>query len=67
MNNYHSFYLSDLENKIREVAMNVILTPSLQADDETMKRNALAAVYNDGVLETADKIIDALRTEVEEE
>lgn len=67
MNNYHSFYLSDLENKIREVAMNVILTPSLQADDETMKRNALAAVYNDGVLETADKIIDALRTEAEEE
>ena len=63
MNNYHSFYLSDLENKIREVAMDSVLTPTLQANDAD---NALVAIYNNGVLTTAETIINALRTEAEE-
>lgn len=66
MNKYHSFYLSDLENKIREVAMDSVLTPSLQTDDAAMKRNAIIAAYNDGVLTAADTIIAALRNEAEE-
>lgn len=66
MNKYHSFYLSDLENKIREVAMDSVLTPSLHADDASMKCNTLVAVYNAGVLTAAETIIIALRTETED-
>lgn len=63
MNKYHSFYFSELETKIREVALESMDTPSMHGDQEN---NARVAVYNEGIRDMAISLIDALEKEAEE-
>lgn len=66
MNRYHSFYLADLETKIREVAMENMMWPSVD-ENVSEKFNSNAAIYNCGVREFSEFLIKALRKEAEEE
>ena len=64
MNKYHSFYFSELETKIREVALESMDTPSMHGDQDG--NNARVAVYNAGIKDMANCLIDALKKEAEE-
>ena len=71
MNRYHSFYLADLETKIREVAMAAMKKPCIYAEHNGESKDILLvnhgkAFYNEGVRATAEMIILALEKEAEE-
>ena len=69
MNKYHSFYLADLETKIREVAMAAMLQPGYfksEHREDHIIVNANKAFYNDGIRAMAEMIILALEKEAEE-
>lgn len=63
-NAYKSFYLEDLRNTIRKVAMDQLMWPEVDGKQE---ENANIAFYNDGVVSMAEALIDALETEGEDE
>lgn len=64
MNKYHSFYFSELETKIREVALESMDTPHMNGDQD--ENNARVAVYNAGIKDMANSLIDALKKEADE-
>lgn len=64
MNKYHSFYFSDLKDKINEVALESMYVPDMSDDQD--KNNAKVAVYNAGIRNMANSLIDALKKEAEE-
>lgn len=63
-NAYKSFYLEDLRNTIRKVAMDQLMWPEVDGKQE---ENANIAFYNDGIVSMAEALIDALETEGEDE
>lgn len=64
MNKYHSFYFSELETKIREVALESMRAPILNDDKENY--NLKTVMYNHGIKCMAEDLIDALKKEAEE-
>lgn len=64
MNKYHSFYFSELETKIREVALEIMYTPHKTGDQN--EYNSRIAMYNDGIKDMANSLINALKKEAEE-
>lgn len=64
MNKYHSFYFSELKDKINEVALESMYVPDMSDDQD--ENNAKVAVYNAGIRDMANSLIDALKKEAEE-
>ena len=67
-NAYKSFYFADLKALIRETALDIMIIPAMDEDEENgTKRNANIAIYNDGIRTFADALIDKLTEETTEE
>jgi len=66
-NKYSAFNLLEAENKIREIAMGEMLTPPYYESKDTPSDKYARAVpyYNDGVLNMAEALINALKEEAE--
>ena len=62
-----AFNLLEAENRIREVAMGEMLTPPYYESKDTPSDKYAQAVpyYNDGVLNMAEALINALKEEAE--
>lgn len=70
MNKYHSFYLEDVIQTIRKTALEIMLCPSVISVKDTFNesQNARIAVYNEGIRDFSDVLIDVLtRPDQEEE
>ena len=70
MNKYNSFYLEDVIQIIRKTALEIMLCPSVISDNNTFNesQNARIAVYNEGIRDFSDVLIDVLtRPDQEEE
>ncbi len=70
MNKYNSFYLEDVIQTIRKTALEIMLCPSVISVNDTFNesQNARIAVYNEGIRDFSDVLIDVLtRPDQEEE
>lgn len=69
MNKYHSFYLEDVVHIIRKTALEIMLCPSVISVKDTFNesQNARIAVYNEGIRDFSDVLIDVLTSPDQEE
>lgn len=66
VNRYKQFALRDLEEMIRTIVMDSMMVPLVlgnpERHDEIMDYNTMVAMYNDGLRNLADQLINRLNT-----
>ena len=66
MNKYQSFYLEDLINLIRKVALDFMLCPEI-VGDASESETARMALYNEGIRSMSEGLILELKSQAQDD